>query len=196
MGPQALLLDAIAVEGDAQRALLDADRATARAAFRRAARLYRASWECAPPRSYGRLIGMLKAAVLGGDARAAAAYVRAQIPPEAGSPAASYALAIAALIESDDGAAASAARRMLGGSPAFDRAAAAVAALAAHDGAAYAAAVSAIIADFEARDAHLTGVAIADTAVMFERLARRRGLACRPRSPLVPVAVRTASARG
>jgi len=183
---QELLLEAIAVEGDAQRALLAGDGAGARTGMRRAARLYRASWQCAPRRSYGRLIGMLKASVLAGDARRAGAYAQAQIPDDAGSPAAHYVRAIAALIAGDDDAAAAAATGMRGGSPAFDRAAAAVAALARADEAAYAAAIGAIVADFEQRDAHLTGVPIADTAVMFERLARRRGLACHPRSTLVP----------
>lgn len=186
MGPQQLLLDAIAVEADAQRALLEANREAARRGFRRAARLYRASWECAPPRSYGRLVGLLKAAVLAGDARAAAAYVRAQVPADTDSPTASYALAIAALVDGDDCAAAEAASRMRGGSAAFDNAAAALTALAVRDAAAYADALGAIIADFEAREAHLTGVAIADTAAMLERLARPRRLACRPRSALMP----------
>ena len=37
-------------------------------------------------------------------------------------------------------------------------------------------ALQAIVADFEGRDAHLTGVAIADTAVMLESLAARWGI--------------------
>ena len=40
------------------------DQVAATARLRAAALGYRASWEAAPPRSYGRLIGMLKAAVL------------------------------------------------------------------------------------------------------------------------------------
>jgi hypothetical protein len=71
---------------------------------------------------------------------------------------------------------------------AFERTAAALRALAAGDGAAYATALAAIEADFAARDAHLTGVAIADTAVMLELLAAERGIAARPDSELVPVA--------
>ena len=41
--------------------------------------------------------------------------------------------------------------------------------------------------DFAAREAHLTGVPIADTAVMLETLAVPRRMACRPASPLVPL---------
>jgi hypothetical protein len=48
--------------------------------------------------------------------------------------------------------------------------------------------VDAIVADFEGRDEHLTGVPIADTALMLERLAG--GLASRPASPLLPPRVR------
>ena len=43
-----------------------------------------------------------------------------------------------------------------------------------------------IVADFEARDQHLSGVAIADTALVLERLAEPRGMAVRPSGPLVP----------
>ncbi|MDP9383750.1 MAG: hypothetical protein M3P50_00675, partial [Actinomycetota bacterium] len=67
-----------------------------------------------------------------------------------------------------------------------DRAADAVAALARADAAGYAAALDAIVDDFEARDAHLTGVAIADTALVLERLATPRGMAARRRSALLP----------
>ena len=55
---------AIGRDGDAQRALLAGDVNVARAAFAEAAELYRRSWEAAQPASYGRLVGMLKSAVL------------------------------------------------------------------------------------------------------------------------------------
>jgi len=181
-----LLLEAIATEGRAQRALLAGQEAAGADALREATRLYRASWEAAPPASFGRLIGMLKAAVIAGDARAEAAYARAQIPEDADSPPASYARAIVALIEGDDDAARAAAEGMRAGAPSFGRAADAVAALAAADAAAYAEAVRAIVSDFESRDEHLTGVPIADTALMLERLAAARGLAARPGSALLP----------
>ena len=51
---------------------------------------------------------------------------------------------------------------------------------------AYAAALGEIVADFEARDQHLSGVAVADTALVLERLAEPRGIAVRPASALVP----------
>jgi hypothetical protein len=179
-----LMGEAIAAEAEAQRALFAGEDAEER--FMDASRLYRASWEAAPPGSYGRLIGMLKATVLAGDAGDAAAYVRSQVPAEPPSHAAAYALAIAALVEGDDTAARAAAEGMRGGSAAFDRTGAAITALAERDGEAFADMLATIVADFEGRDEHLTGVPIADTALMLDRLAEPRGLASHPRSPLLP----------
>jgi hypothetical protein len=187
---QELLSAAIERDGEGQQALMADDQLGARDAFLSAANLYRESWEQAPPRSYGRLVGTLKATVLAGEEPGPAAeYVRAALegdPDAGGSPTASYALALAALIVGDDGDAAARAEVMRGESDAFDRAAAAISALATRDGDAYAAAVSEIVHDFEQRAAHLTGVAIADTALALERLAAPRGLAAGVRSEVLP----------
>jgi hypothetical protein len=176
---------AIRADGEGLRALLDGDAPRGRERLDEAVARYRASWELAPPRSFGRLVGMLKAAVIAGDARDAAAYARKQVG-EADSPPSAYVLAVAALVEGDDGAVPAHAEAMRAGSPAFGRAADALEALAERDGEAYAAAVRAIVADFEGRDEHLTGVPVADTALMLERLAEPRGLAARPASALLP----------
>ncbi len=174
--------EAIAADGDAQRALLAGD--DARAALRRAAERYRASWEAAPPRAFGRLVGYAKASVLAGDEPAP--YVREQLGDEADSPPAAWALALASLSAGDDAGAARAAEVMRAGSDAFGRAADAVAALAARDRDAYRASVDAIVDDFERREEHLTGVPIADTALVLERLAERRLLAVHPCSSVMP----------
>jgi hypothetical protein len=181
-----LLRDAIAAEARGHRALLDGEADVAGPALREAAESYRASWEAAPPASYGRLIGLLKAAILAGDAGAAAEYAASQIPADADSPAASYARAIAALVRDDDGTARAAADGMREGSAAFVRAADAITALADRDPESYNNAVAAIVDDFASRDEHLTGVAIADTAVMLERLAAARGMRSSVTSPLLP----------
>lgn len=183
-----LMRRAIAAEAAAQRAALDGESAAAAAAFAEAAALYRASWEVAPPRAFGRLVGLLKAAVQAGSGPLEARYVREQLEAEPDSPASWYAAGIAALILEDDEVAARSADGMREGSEAFGRAADAMATLAAGDGEGYAAAVGAIVADFEARAEHLTGVAFADTAAMFERLAEPRGLAAGLSSPLLPAA--------
>jgi len=186
-----LLLEALDAEAGGQRALLAGDRATAATMLEAAARRYRASYECAPPASYGRLIGMMKAAVLAGG-RAAAAddaeFVARELEGREVTAASAYAAAISALIRGDDVEAAAAARRMRAGDDAFQRAADAIAALADRDPEAYARACRAIVDDFERREAHLTGVAIADTAIMLEEFAAERGMACHPSSPLMPAA--------
>jgi hypothetical protein len=186
-----LMLEAIAAEGRAHAALLDGDQETARGTYAAAVDLYRRSWALAPPKSYGRLVGLLKAAIIGGAARPAADEVRAQLredPDADGSPVAAYVRAVAAVAVGDDEAVAAYAATMEPRGEAFERTAAALRALADGDGDGYAAALAAIEADFAGRDEHLTGVAIADTAVMLELLAADRGLAARPDSPLVPVA--------
>ncbi|HMN98503.1 MAG TPA: hypothetical protein PKD59_03740 [Miltoncostaeaceae bacterium] len=186
-GPHADLLDAgIAADGTAFRALLDGRPDDAREALREAAALYRASWEAAPPRSYGRLVAHLKSAVLAGDGAGAAAWVDGELDGACDSPTSCYALAVAALVRGDDATAARAAAGMAEGGDAFARAGAALAAVAAADAPAYRAAVIAIVRDFEARDAHLTGVPVADTAMLMEALAAPRGMAARPASPVMP----------
>jgi hypothetical protein len=181
-----LLLEAIAVEGRAQSALLAGDNSLARESFLEASRLYRESWEQASPTAFGRLIGMLKAAVIAGDANAAAAYARMQLPDPPESAPSNYALAIAALIDGDDDTARAASAGMRGGSAPFVRTADAIDGLLDGDDAGYATALAEIVADFEGREEHLTGVPIADTAVMLERLAAARGMACEPASPMLP----------
>lgn len=173
------LREAIAADGEAYAALLAGE--DAREALRRAASAYRRSWEAAPPRSFGRLVGYAKASILAGDDPAP--YVREQVS-EADSPPAHWALALAVLSAGEDATAH--AEGMRAGAEAFGRTADAVAALSAGDRDGYAEAVRAIVADFEGRDQHLTGIPIADTALVLERLAERRGLAAHPASPLLP----------
>jgi hypothetical protein len=182
-----LLREAIRIEGAAQQALLRGDLARSRTLFARAADRYRASWESAPPRSFGRLVGMAKAGILAGQGGEEAAYVRRALTDPPDSPPSAYALAIAALVQGDDEAARAAAAGMRNDDPAFGRTADAIDALARGDAEAYAGAVRGIVADFEQRAQHLTGVPFADTAVMLERLAAPRGLAVRPASRLMPV---------
>jgi hypothetical protein len=186
-GPSQLLLeDALAREGEAYRLLIDGDAERAATPLRETAALYRSSWEEAGPRSYGRLIGMLKAAVLGGGGEEEAAYALEQVGDEPDSPAAAYAVALAALVRGDDGLARRAVAGMREGSDAFIRTADAIGAVADGDGDRYAAALGAILSDFEHRDEHLTGVAIADTALVLQRIAERRGIAAEVSSPMLP----------
>jgi hypothetical protein len=178
---------AIERDGAAQRALLAGERPAARDAFAQAAELYQRSWELAAATSYGRLIGMLKSAVLAGGGERQARYVQRVLADDGGdSPAAAYVRALAALIAGDREAAVAWSERMRAGGEAFARTADAIRALAHGDGEAYAAALERIVADFEQRTRHLTGVAIADTALMLQHLAARLGIAATLDSAVLP----------
>ena len=192
---QELLTAAIEREGEAQHRLLAGDLDAARAEFAAAAELYRQSWETAHARAFGRLVGMLKTAVLAGGGTFEAEYVRAALgerDPESAT--ASYAQALAALILGEDQDAGLWAARMGSGggadggagTDAFARTGEAVAAIASDDGQRYTVAQAAIVHDFEQRSEHLTGVAIADTALMLEALAARRGMRAAIESPVLP----------
>ena len=178
---------AVQCDADAQRALLAGDHEAARSAFAEAAELYRQSWEVAPPSAYGRLVGMLKSAALAGGGASEAEYVidaLSEADPQSAT--ASYARALAALIVGADDDARVWAQRMSAGGDAFIRTAEAIAALGGHDAARFETALEEIVRDFEQRAQHLTGVAIADTALMLEVLGRRRGVAVAIQSPVLP----------
>ena len=182
------LLRALESEAEGQRFALNGAAEESQRAFLRAAEHYRRSWELASATSYGRLVGMLKAAILGGEANPAARYVRTQLDAEPeGSATAAYALALAALAEDEDAEASRLAGEMHGDSKAFARTAGAIEALAARDEVRYAESLGAIVRDFEQRPEHLTDVPIADTALVLERLAARRGMSSGVASPLLPL---------
>ena len=178
---------AVERDGSAQQALLAGDRAAARVAFAEAAALYRRSWEEAPPSAYGRLVGLLKSAVLAGGGESEARYAHdALVDADPESVTAAYARALAALIVGEDDVARACASRMSTGGEAFGRTAEAIAGIADSDPGRYEAALAAIVRDFEARTEHLTGVAIADTALVLATLAARRGMVATVQSPVLP----------
>ena len=184
---QELLTAAIERDGEAQRALISGDLGAARAAFGQATELYRRSWEAAHQTAYGRLVGLLKAALLAGGGESEAEYVRAALTDaNPDSATASYARALAALILGEDDEAREWAGSMRAGGEAFARTGEAIAALAVRDQGRYEAALRAIVRDFERRAEHLTGVAIADTALVLEAIAARRGMAVALESPVLP----------
>jgi hypothetical protein len=185
---QQLMTAAVERDGAAQEAVLAGDVGAAVDAFAQAADLYRQSWEVAHPTAYGRLVGMLKSAVLAGGGVPEAEYVREALADAArDSATAAYARALAALILGEDDEAQVWAGRMESGGEAFARTGEALAALAQGDRRRYESALTAIVRDFEQRAAHLTGVTIADTALMLEQLAARRGVAVAVESPVLPV---------
>ena len=111
-----------------------------------------------------------------------------QGPGEAASPIGRYGAALAALVLGEDERAGALAGGLQGEpEEAFPGAVAdAVVALAAGEAQAYAAAVARVLESFESRDAYLEDIPVADTVLVLEALAERRGLAARPVSPLLP----------
>jgi hypothetical protein len=166
---------ALAAERDAYAEQLAGRPSAAR--YRVARDAYLASHAETGPRSWGRLIGALKVVEAAAQALADAEGVE--------GPAAGYARALAAVATGD----APDTSEMGAAGDAFARTGRALQALADGDAAGYRAALGEILADFEARDQHLSGVAVADTAMVLERLAEPRGMAVHPVSPLLPQAV-------
>jgi hypothetical protein len=148
---------------------------------------YRESWQGAPEGSWGRPIGALKARLIAGDADGAASDARWALELGAAGSSSSiarYAATLAFLALGEDERAAETAGRLGADFPA--PVADSLLALAAHDAARYGAAVAAVLESFESRDAYLEGVPVADTVLALESLARARGIAASPRSPLLP----------
>jgi hypothetical protein len=152
----------------------------AREWFDRACERYRESWQDAPPGSWGRPIGILKARILGGDWEGAerdAGWTLEQGADEAESPVGRYAAALAHAVRADwdDVRIVADALRLDETFPA--EVAEAIAYLAAPDPGAYADAVEAVLESFETRDAYLEDLPAADTVLVLQALAGRRGIA-------------------
>lgn len=156
----------------------------------RAADRYRESFEDAPAGSWGRPIGAVKARVLAADWVGAADAARWTLDAGAAaaeSPIGRYAAALASLVLGDDDGARAHADAIRERDD-FPRAVAdALACLAAADAPGYAGAAAAVLESFEAREEYLEDVPVADTVLVLQALARRRGLPAPALvSPLLP----------
>jgi len=169
--------------------LMDGDRDGAADWLGRAHDAYRASWEDAPPGSWGRAIAMLKARILVGDWTAAeddAAWTLEQAAADAESPIGRYAgcLALLTLGRWEE------ARVLADGLRTRDDFPTAVgdalAMIAAEDRVGYVEAVEAVLESFETRDEYLEDVPVADTVLVLQALAGRRGIAVELESALLP----------
>ncbi len=180
MSAGAHLNTALAAEASAYRVLLAGG--DAGPALVEARDAYLASHAETGPASWGRLVGALKLAILAGDGAEPIARQALREVGEADTAASAYLRALAQVTLGE----APAVEMMLAAGEPFLRTGRALAALAASDGEGYERALGEIVADFEARDQHLSGVAIADTALVLERLAEPRGMAVRPAGPLLP----------
>ena len=157
--------------------------------FARAAERYRESWEHAPPGSWGRPIGAMKARILAGDWDGATADARWALDAgaaESDSPIGRYAAALAygvlgkwfeMRVQAD-------AARADETFPA--EVADALACIAADNPVDYADSVEGVLESFETREAYLEDVPVADTVLVLQALAARRGMATELESELLP----------
>lgn len=167
--------------------LMDGRREESAGWLRRAAERYCESWQGAPPDSWGRPIGAMKALLLAGDdAVAAARWALDAGAAEAASPIGRYAGTLALLVLGGD---ASASAATLQARDDFPRDVAdALTAISAGDVDGYRAAVGDVLDSFETRSEFLEDVAIADTVLVLQQLAAARGVAVElPASPLLPL---------
>lgn len=157
--------------------------------FHRAAERYRESFADAPPGSWGRPIGAVKSLVLAEDwagAEEAARWALDAGAAASDSPIGRYAAALALLVLGDDERARlqADAIRTHDGFPAD--VGDALAYLAAQDVVGYSEAVGAVLESFEAREEYLEDMPVADTVLVLQALARRRGIEVELSSPLLP----------
>jgi len=161
----------------------------AREWFERAVDRYRESWPLAPPGSWGRPIGILKARILSADwpgAESDAVWTLDQGAADSESPIGRYSAALALLVLGRDEEA-----RVLGDglrtrgdfpAPVGD----ALAFLAARDPLGYVEAIEAVLESFETREEYLEDLPVADTVLVLQALAGRRDMTAELSSSLLP----------
>jgi hypothetical protein len=178
-----------AAYGAALASLMAGDESGAREWFTRAVARYRESFADAPAGSWGRPIGAMKARALGGDwegAEDAARWTLDEGAESADSPIGRYAACLARLILGQDREARVLADdlRTHDGFP-MD-VADTLAMIAAQDVVGYIEAVEEVLESFETREEHLEDVPVADTVLVLQALAARRGMAAELESALLP----------
>jgi hypothetical protein len=155
----------------------------------RAAERYRESFADAPPGSWGRPIGAMKALILAGDwgrAEDAARWALEAGAAKADSPIGGYAAAIALLILDRPAEARRHADAIRTRDDFPNDVGDALAFLAAQDVADYETAAESVLESFETRDEYLEDLPIADTVLVLQALAERRGMAAELSSSLLP----------
>jgi len=162
----------------------------ARAWLARAVSRYRESFADAPAGSWGRPIGAIKARILGDDwqgAEDAARWTLGAGAASAESPIGRYAAALALLVLGEWNRARLLADQIRTRDD-FPRAVGdALAMISADtDAVGYVEAIEAVLDSFERRSEFLEDVPVADTVLVLQALARRRGLVAELASPLLP----------
>jgi hypothetical protein len=157
--------------------------------FGHAADRWRESFADAPPGSWGRPIGAIKARLLAGDrtrAEDAARWALETDAAESQSPIGRYAAALAYLVLGEDEQARPLASSLRERDDFPEEVADALATLAAEDRPGYILAVEGVLESFESRDEYLEDVPVADTVMVLQALAEPRELTAELGSPLLP----------
>ena len=157
--------------------------------FGHAADRWRESFNDAPPGSWGRPIGAMKARLLAGDKGGAEDAARWALDADAAdsdSPIGRYAGTLARLVLGEDDEARPLASSLRERDDFPGDVADALATLAAGDRPGFILAVESVLESFETRDEHLEGVPVADTVLVLQALADPRGLEADLVSPLLP----------
>jgi hypothetical protein len=178
-----------AAYGGGLAALMLGDATGAERRLDEAARAYRESFGDAPAGSWGRPIGAVKARLLAGDldgARADGEWTLEAGAETAASPIGRYAAALALCVLERYEDARVHADAIRTGDDFPPEVGDALAFVAAEDALGYAGAVEAVLESFETRDEYLEDVPVADTVLVLQALAARRGMAVELVSPLLP----------
>jgi hypothetical protein len=178
-----------AAGGAGLASLMLGDRAAAAEWLARAAERYRESYDDAPPGSWGRPLGAMKARLLAGDWEAAGADARWALDEgaeSAESPIGGYAACLALLVLGrwEEARVLADELRTHEGFP--SDVGDALAGIAAQDPIGYTEAIESVLSSFETRDEYLEDVPVADTVIVLQALAARRGIDVALESPLLP----------
>jgi hypothetical protein len=155
----------------------------------RAAERWRESYADAPPGSWGRPIGAVKAFVITGDwarAEEAARWALDEDAAEAESPIGRYAAALACSVLGDWKHARIHADAIRTRDDFPHDVGDALAMIAAEDVVGYVVAIESVLDSFETRNDYLEDVPVADTVIVLQALAARRNMAADLRSDLLP----------
>jgi hypothetical protein len=169
--------------------LMAGDGDAARPWLLRAAERYRQSYDDAPPGSWGRPIGAMKSRIIAGDwdgAASDALWALGDGAEDAESPIGRYAAALALLVLErwEEARVVADGLRTHEGFP--TAVADALAYIAGDDPVGYTDAIEAVLESFETREDYLEDVPVADTVLVLQALARRRGIDVTLTSELLP----------
>ncbi len=155
----------------------------------RAADTYRQSWPDAPAGSWGRPIGAMKSRLIAGDlagARADAAWALDADAAASESPIGRYAATLAYLVRDEDAKAGELVASFADDAVIPPAVVSSISALASRNAAAYDEGIRALVADFEAREAFLEDIPVADTVLALQALAETRALRVGLSSAMLP----------